>query len=586
MRKRLVISNTVIAVVGFFVVFLLVVLMVQEQYKSEFAKRLDATLAVMATQGEDILENPQRFAMIENAHLKEAGQEMRITVLDLNGDVIGDSEQESNEDDDTISENHWNRPEVQQALKEGKGYDIRLSESVGEPYYYAAFYLPDQCFLRAAIPISSLQDIIRQLWIYVFLCALFGVILVCSVTWITMKRFMEPLSKLTSAARRIAGGDFTGRVEGKYKDEIGELAFSFNIMADNTENAILRLQEKQEQLEGVLQGMDDGVIAADRENKILFLNQSARALLDCPNLLEGMPLEGNLLLRKIASIMKEAAHKNEAMRENVTDSSRNERQFTVYAAPVSRQPGAVLAVIADVTKMRQLEQMRSEFVANVTHELKTPLTSIRGSIELLKSSDRDEETRRYFYDVLDIEAERLHHLIDDMLALSQIENAKEDPSIRRCNLKEELEKTAARLLPVAEKEGVSLEVDVDPAVFVDCSPTRLQQLFGNLMENAIKYNTPQGKVFVTGHRQRQMAVVKIKDTGIGIAPEHIPRLFERFYRVDASRSREIGGTGLGLSIVKHLAALYNGEVSVESTPGVGSTFTVRLPLSMKDFPAK
>ena len=138
MRKRLVISNTVIAVVGFFVVFLLVVLMVQEQYKSEFAKRLDATLAVMATQGEDILENPQRFAMIENAHLKEAGQEMRITVLDLNGDVIGDSEQESNEDDDTISENHWNRPEVQQALKEGKGYDIRLSESVGEPYYYAS----------------------------------------------------------------------------------------------------------------------------------------------------------------------------------------------------------------------------------------------------------------------------------------------------------------------------------------------------------------------------------------------------------------------------------------------------------------
>lgn len=586
MRKRLVLSNTVIAAVGFLAAFLLVALMVQEQYKSEFAKRLDATLAVMATQGESIRENPQRFAVVENTYLKEAGQEMRVTILDLNGDVIGDSEQNSEEDDDSIGENHWNRPEIQQALKEGKGYDIRRSESVGEPYYYAALYLPGQCFLRAAIPITNLQDIIFQLWIYVFLCALLGIVLVCAVTWITMRRFMEPLSKLTSAARRIAGGDFTGRVEGKYKDEIGELAFSFNMMAGNTENAVLKLQEKQEQLEGVLQGMDDGVIAADGENKILFLNERARSLLDCPGLLEGMPLDGNLLVRKIVSFMKEAAEKDEAVRGNVSESGRNERQFTVYAAPVSRRPGAVLAVIADVTRMRRLEQMRSEFVANVTHELKTPLTSIRGSIELLKSSDRDEETRRYFYDVLDIEAERLHHLIDDMLVLSQIENAKEDPSIRRCNLKEELEKTAARLLAAAEKEGVSLELDIDPTVFVDCSPTRLQQLFGNLMENAVKYNVPQGKVFVTGQRQRQMAVVKVKDTGIGIAPEHIPRLFERFYRVDTSRSREIGGTGLGLSIVKHLAALYHGEVSVESEPGAGTVFTVRLPLSMQEFPVK
>ncbi len=204
-------------------------------------------------------------------------------------------------------------------------------------------------------------------------------------------------------------------------------------------------------------------------------------------------------------------------------------------------------VLSDVTHMRKMEQMRSEFVSNVTHELKTPLTSIRGSIELLKSSDRDEETRRYFYDVLDIETDRLHHLIDDMLVLSQIENAKDDPSMRRCNVKEALE--AFWSGGKSRWPGNRVRMDIDPiGAICGLFSTRLQQLFGNLMENAVKYNVPQGKVFVTGQRQRQMAVVKVKDTGIGIAPEHIPRLFERFYRVDTSRSREIGGTGSGFPL--------------------------------------
>ena len=259
--------------------------------------------------------------------------------------------------------------------------------------------------------------------------------------------------------------------------------------------------------------------------------------------------------------------------------------MTVYAAPLNKNRASegALAVVADVTEMRRLQQLRSEFVANVTHELKTPLTSIRGFIELLKSGDRDEETRQYFYDVLDIEAERLHHLIDDMLVLSQIENAKEDASAVPCDLKKELENTVQRMLPLAQKQQISIDLVVkDQGLCVLSSSSRLQQLFGNLVDNAIKYNKPGGSVTVTLQRQRQMAVVRISDTGIGIPPEHLGRLFERFYRVDTSRSREIGGTGLGLSIVKHLAGLYNGDVSVESTPGEGTTFTVRLPLAEEE----
>ena len=200
-------------------------------------------------------------------------------------------------------------------------------------------------------------------------------------------------------------------------------------------------------------------------------------------------------------------------------------------------------------------------------------------MSLLKSGDRDEETRQYFYDVLDIEAERLHHLIDDMLVLSQIENAKDDVQTVPCNLNQEIETVLRRAKPIAVKKRYCAAAGGGTRRFlVASSPTRLQQLFGNLVENAIKYNKPQGRVTVTLQRQRNMVLVKVKDTGIGIPQEHLPRLFERFYRVDSSRSREIGGTGLGLSIVKHLAGLYHGDVSVESVVGEGSVFTVRLPL--------
>ena len=575
MRKRLVMTTTLIIAAGFLAAFFLVALVVQQQYRQEFSKRLDAALAVMEAQSDDILEDPQRFAELLNGYLEDSGEDMRVTVLDPDGNVLGDSETEEGE-----RENHLDRPEIQQALRTGRGYDIRESDSVGIPYFYAAVYLPGQGYLRAAMPFSVLNEVLSQMWLSMLACMALGIAAVYIACSINARKLMEPLAKLTSAARRIAGGDYSGRVEGKYKGEVGELAFSFNVMAKNTQQAMQNLQAKQQQLEGVLQGMDDGVIAVDERGRVLFLNQKARVLLGCRDLRAGLPMEGNLLVRRIARVMEDAMRRGEPLHEDVTSSNGEERQYTVYAAPVSGQKRVTaLAVIADVTRMRRLEQMRSEFVANVTHELKTPLTSIRGSIELLKSADRDEETRRYFYDVLDIEAERLHHLIDDMLTLSQIENAKEDPTLVQCDAAEEIQKAVARLARVAESNQVAVRCSLEPGITVECSPQRLQQVIGNLVENAIKYNVPHGAVTVTAVRQRQMAVIRVADTGIGIAPEHIPRLFERFYRVDTSRSREIGGTGLGLSIVKHIAALYRGDVSVESAPGRGSTFTLRLPLA-------
>ena len=385
--------------------------------------------------------------------------------------------------------------------------------------------------------------------------------------------------RLTEATRKVAAGDFESRVPEHYPNEIGQLAQSFNRMADQTQKAFSELTEQGHQLEAVLQGMDDGVLAVDQYDNILLFNERVKALLQNSGLKIGEKLDGSIVLSQLAGYLREALETDSVVRKEIKLSN-PERIMTVYAAPLNAEDAkdGGLLVLSDVTEVRKLQQLRSEFVANVTHELKTPLTSIRGFIELLKSGDRDEETRQYFYDVLDIEAERLHHLIDDMLVLSQIENAKDDVQTVPCNLNQEIETVLRRAKPIAEKNGIVLRLEAEEAFLVASSPTRLQQLFGNLVENAIKYNKPQGRVTVTLQRQRNMVLVKVKDTGIGIPQEHLPRLFERFYRVDSSRSREIGGTGLGLSIVKHLAGLYHGDVSVESVVGEGSVFTVRLPL--------
>ena len=573
MKKQLIFLNAVIVVVGFAAAFLLAGFHIQDQYRQEFANRLNTALAILETRSAAIRQDPKGVAAEVGTELAESGQQIRISIIDLSGKVVGDSVK------DEIDQNHLDRPEIQQALKTGRGYDTRMSASVQERYYYEAVYVPGKFFLRAALPTAELDASLERLWMTAFLSMLLGIAVVCALTGYLVYRVTEPLQKLTAAARKISGGDYSCRMEGGFRGEVGELAESFNLMAESTENAVFLLKSQQNQLEGVLEGMNDGVLAASRDGTILFLNRSAGRLLNSAVLSEGKKLEGSLLINRVAELMREALENGSVDKRPLE--AEDGKQYSVYTAAIPGQKsGAALAVLTDETRIRKLERLRSEFVANVTHELKTPLTSIRGSIELLKSTDRDEKTRRYFYDVLDIEAERLQHLIDDMLVLSQIENAKEDPSARPCSVAQAARNCVGRLQPVAEKNGISMRVQVDESMFVSCSPTRLEQLLGNLIENAIKYNVPGGRVDVFGVKQRQTAVIRVRDTGIGIAPEHFNRLFERFYRVDASRSREIGGTGLGLSIVKHLAVLYGGEVSVESQPGKGSTFTVRLPMAL------
>lgn len=578
MQKRLVLINVGVVIIGLIAAALLAMPLVRNLYLEEFHRTLDSAVMLLTTDGDEIQEDPEAFVQRKREALQQAGQDIRLTVITLDGQVIGETSKDNPTGINPENENHLGRPEVQVALQSGVGFDTRKSESTGETYLYEARVLEDYV-LRAAMPVTEMDEATRKLSLFMLAGVCLGGAIVAVVSVVSSRNIVRPMLRLTEATRKVAAGDFESRVPEHYPNEIGQLAQSFNRMADQTQKAFSELTEQGHQLEAVLQGMDDGVLAVDQYDNILLFNERVKALLQNSGLKIGEKLAGSIVLSQLAGYLREALETDSVVRKEIKLSN-PERIMTVYAAPLNAEDAkdGGLLVLSDVTEVRKLQQLRSEFVANVTHELKTPLTSIRGFIELLKSGDRDEETRQYFYDVLDIEAERLHHLIDDMLVLSQIENAKDDVQTVPCNLNQEIETVLQRAKPIAEKNGIVLRLEAEEAFLVASSPTRLQQLFGNLVENAIKYNKPQGRVTVTLQHQRNMVLVKVKDTGIGIPQEHLPRLFERFYRVDSSRSREIGGTGLGLSIVKHLAGLYHGDVSVESVLGEGSVFTVRLPL--------
>ena len=572
MKKKMTIINATVVIIGFAVAFLLSSFQVQNEYRRQFTRQLDMVLSVLSLQESQIESNPEQVSQQVGKALSQNGQQVLISIIRSDGTVIGDS---SNGE---INSNQLSQSEVQQALKSGHGYAIRTSQSTNERYQYAAEKLNDQYLLRAALPVSEMDAALSGLWRRMLLCMCLGLVIVCAATVVFASRTIRPLQGLTAAAEKISRSDFSGRVEVRGHDEVAQLSKSFNRMANSVEEALHDLEYNQNLLKGVLEAMDNGVIAVGKDHCVLFFNERARELRAVPRLAVGGKMSGGLAITHVAAIMRKTRKVGETFQEEMTGSTPNQHLIVYTSLLEDRE--TVIAVLSDVTRVKELEQMRSEFVGNVTHELKTPLTSIRASIELLKSGNRDEETRSYFYDVLDMEAERLQHLIDDMLVLSRLENARDDPSVKPCNVADTVRVCVQRLALAAKKNHVTVvDQKIDPKLFVRCTPSRLEQLFTNLIENAIKYNKPDGMVEITGASQQEIAVIRVRDTGIGIAQEHIPRLFERFYRVDTSRSREIGGTGLGLSIVKHIAALYGGEVNVESTPGVGSTFTVRLPCS-------
>ncbi|GAE87117.1 sensor histidine kinase [Acetivibrio straminisolvens] len=320
----------------------------------------------------------------------------------------------------------------------------------------------------------------------------------------------------------------------------------------------------------------------DNNNKVILINPAASGVfnLDADAKVVGDDIKHHIRNNQINLLLREAIEKNKPLESEVII---DDRVLLVSTSPIRPKNSDLdnsggIVFIQDITKVRKLEQLRTEFVSNVTHELKTPITSIRGFIETLKNgSINNPVVATRFLEIIDIEAERLHELINDILLLSEIETKMKDTNLESFDLKIMVDDVFKVMENIAKEKSISLINEVKDEIFMKANINRMKQLVMNLVDNGIKYNRQNGTVLVDGHREEGKVVISVKDTGIGIPQAHIPRIFERFYRVDRGRSRGMGGTGLGLSIVKHIVNLYNGDIKVNSIVGEGTEFIIKIP---------
>lgn len=514
---------------------------------------------------------------------------IRITLIEENGIVFYDSETK-----DTIRENHKGRPEIEDALRGKTGFSKRYSNTVGKDYYYVALKVNQKGFsgvMRISIPYDQFQLIISDFTNTIAVTIIIAVILVSLYVSYFVKKMTDPIVKLTSSAEKIAARDYNQEIEVKSKDEIGRLATAFNDMAKSLRINEEILKSKNEELNAILSSMVSGVVALDYNYKILFCNDQLSDILGLDKkIVIGESIFSYYRSEKIISLM-EHIKESDALSEDEISLFLDNEEYIVRVRGTSlhekeKKKVGLLLVFENITELKRVEQMKAEFVSNVTHELKTPLTSIRGFVETLQSGAIDDPVfGRKFLNIIDIESQRLTRLIEDILILSKIESAQESKEGENIPIGSENEmvnvgEVAAEVIELLEakrNENIILELNVPGHITpYFCNRNYLKEVILNLTDNALKY-TVEGKVTLCVKEEENNLVICVKDTGVGISKEHLPRLFERFYRIDKGRSRKQGGTGLGLSIVKHIVELYRGKILVESELSVGSVFTVRLP---------
>jgi two-component system phosphate regulon sensor histidine kinase PhoR len=518
----------------------------------------------------------------------------RVTVIRPNGTVLADSETP----DAALSqlENHATRPEVQQALKTGLGTDIRLSQTTGRRMFYLARVIQaaapaEGAVIRLALPLTVLDNRVRDLKQAVGLA--FGVAFAVAVAFSVLiaRSLTRPLSEIAAVAGQLAKGALGQRINARSRDEVGVLALTLNQMADQLETKIREVSADRSQLLAILSSMVEGIMVLDARGRVLQVNPALERMFGLRNEeVKGRP-HGDVIRHHELNVLTEKALDTRLNHSGEITLGPSRRMFRVEASTVAGgeedTKACVVLVFYDVTALRRLEQVRKDFVANVSHELRTPLTSIKGYVEALLDGGKDDprEALRYL-DIILKQSDRLNLLLEDLLQLSQIESGqvafKQDP----VRLQAVVDRTLALLKPLADKKGHTLTVSLPPDLpSVLGDEERLVQVVTNLVDNAIKYTPPNGALSVTatshaikpGVRANGFVELTVADTGLGIPEADRPRVFERFYRVDKARSRELGGTGLGLAIVRHIVEGHGGQVWVDGNEPTGSRFVVRLP---------
>ncbi|MFL6232905.1 MAG: ATP-binding protein [Thermoanaerobaculia bacterium] len=506
---------------------------------------------------------------------------IRITLIRRDGVVLADSSVEP----ERVREmqNHRGRPEVRSALASGRGMNVRKSATTGNTYVYVARTLSgpggDVMILRLAEPLAQLDALKTRLAAAMGLAILAaGIAILFTSLWLD-RRLFEPVSRLIAGAQDLARGRVS-RVAVPDEEELAALALALNRLAATSEQQLDAMSRERDNLQEILASMSEGVLVVDRDGRAQMINPAFYQLFDLVGDFTGRPALEIIRHPGFARLIEDTLRKRQPQSAQIVLPSSERRTLLLASAVLSGgERGAVVAA-RDTTELTRVADMRRDFVANVSHELKTPLAAIRGYAETLRDGALDEPpTARRFTDRILSQCRRLQELLDDLLILSRLEGM--DAALDREPV--DLEAVACRavelLTPAAREKRVEIEIREEEMPALQGDAGSLERLLLNLIDNAIKYSRPDGRITVRLGRCGGDAVLEVSDTGIGIPAESIPRIFERFYRVDKGRAREEGGTGLGLAIVKHIAQAHGGQVDVESRVGRGSTFRVRLPLA-------
>ncbi len=505
----------------------------------------------------------------------------RITLVSADGVVLADSE--SSRAQLATMDNHSTRPEILGAAANGYGSAVRRSATLDRDVLYVARRIDRDSgpglYLRLAEPFAASETLRRRLALCVLLSSVAALIAMGVISLWLDRELFKPLRRLAVGASRLVEGDFDSRVDVPRSEETGALARTLNQLAERVQNQVERAAAQRERLQLISDSMPDGILVTDRMTRVLSVNPALRRLFKVSGEVEGRSVRDLTGIPKIEKALNKALKKGTSRHLEVEAPGPRRRTLSVTCSALQDRTGGIVS-IRDVSEFLLLGQIRRDLVANVSHELKTPLTAIRGCTEtLLDSALEDPETSRLFSERILQQCARLQALLDDLLTLSRLERDDEERELQRVDLKRVVQEAAEVLETSVRNHEVDLVLALDDVVLDGGDYEALAELCLNLIDNAIKYNRAGGRVDIGLSQTGGWGELEVSDTGRGIPRAAIPRIFERFYRVDRGRSRSEGGTGLGLSIVKHAVERHGGTVAVESTLGRGSTFRVLLPIN-------
>ncbi|HEY6263264.1 MAG TPA: ATP-binding protein [Candidatus Acidoferrum sp.] len=580
---------------GFAFFALLIAVLLPVDFYAERALRRDyerngfeqlAAIAHMAFAHPPQALTPTLNAPVDIGHLRDwvaqtASSGVRVTVITSDGQVLADSQS-----DPSTMENHAERPEIHDALANGDGRSIRRSVTVGRDLLYYAVRLPvaggPPVILRFASPLQTLNEELSDFRKRLWLASLVMLLVTGAASLLISRLFSDRVERLRKFSDRVAEGDFRPIEADRSGDVMEALAVSLNRTAARLDRTIRSLTEERNLSSAILGSMVEGVAVVNASERLLFANPGFAEILD----LDVPPQSGSALVEvvrqtELIEAVRQVLNGDPRVETEIVTGTLRQHFFAVTVAAVSaaETSGAVI-VLHDITDLRKLERVRRDFVANVSHEFKTPLTAIQGFAEtLLAGAIDDAQNRVRFLEIILEHSQRLARLTDDLLRLSQMDADRLGLEIRGVGVQQFVEscvETAQR--PAAERD-LRISVNLSsrlPEIAAD--RRRLAEVLQNLLDNAIQYTPPGGQIMLSASANGSEVTFTVSDTGIGIPQTDQPRIFERFYRVDVARSREVGGTGLGLAIAKHLVEVHGGRIWVESEVGQGSQFHFTVPI--------